>query len=42
MSKVAYQIAGFLFIDDTDLVTLNKGDKSVSKVVARAQTLLDR
>ena len=42
MSKVAYQIAGFLYVDNTDLVTLNKDDKLASKVVARVQILLDR
>ena len=36
ISKVAYQIAEFLYVDDTDLVTLNKGDESVSEVVSRA------
>jgi len=36
ISKVAYQIAGFLYVDNTDLVTLNKGNELASEVVARA------
>ena len=36
MSKVAYQIAEFLYVDNTGLVTLNKGNELASKVVARA------
>ena len=36
ISKVAYQLAGFLYIDDTDLVALNSGNESEAEVVARA------
>ena len=42
MSKSAYQIAGFLLVDDTDLFTMNKGDESASEVVTMAQIFLDR
>ena len=42
ISKVAYQLAGFLYVDNTDLVALNSGNESEVEVVARAQSLLNK
>ena len=42
ISKVAYQIAEFLYVDDTGLITLNRGDELEKEVVDRVQILLDR
>ena len=40
-SKLAYKIAVFLYIDDTNLVAINRGNKSEVEVIARAQLILD-
>ena len=42
LSKLAYRIAAFLYIDDTDLVVINNGEESEDEIVARAQLLLDQ
>ena len=39
--KVAFQLAGFIYIDDTDLTILNEGKEIAEEVVARAQLMLD-
>ena len=36
ISKTAYALLGFLYMDDTDLVTLNQGGELDAEVVARA------
>ena len=42
ISKVAYQLASFLYVDDTDIVVLNSRSELAEEVVVRAQLLLDR
>ena len=42
ISKSLYKLAGFLHVDDTDLVALNSEDESAEAVVARAQLLVDQ
>ena len=37
-----YQLVGFLYVDDTDIVALNNGSESEEEVVARAELLLDK
>ena len=36
-----YKLAGFLCVDDTDLVAMNNGNETVKEVVKRVQKLLD-
>ena len=40
--KTMYQLAGFLYVDDTNLVALNIRDESVDTIVTRVQILVDR
>ena len=42
ISKSMYKLAGFLYVDDTDLVTLNSGEKLAEALVVRAQLLVDQ
>ena len=42
ISKVAYQLAGFLYVDDTNIIALNSGLELAEEVMTRAQLLLDR
>ena len=39
--KVIYSLAGFLYIDDIDLIAMNNRKELVEDIVARAQLLLD-
>ena len=41
ISKLAYKIAAFLYIDDTDLVAINRGNESEAEVITRTQLILD-
>ena len=41
ISKLAYKIVVFLYIDNTDLIAINRGDESEAEVIARAQLILD-
>ena len=40
MSQSAYSIAGSLYVDDTYLIAMNKGDEPEDTIVARAQLLV--
>ena len=42
ISKMAYSLVGFLYVDNMDLVAINSGNKSVDEIVARAQLLVDQ
>ena len=42
ISKSVSKLAGFLYVDDTDLVALNSGEKSAEAIVVRAQLLVDQ
>ena len=42
ISKAVYRVAGFLYIDDIDLVVLNSSSKSADAIVARVQLLVDQ
>ena len=42
ISKSVYKLAGFLYVDDTNLVVLNSGEESAEAIVARAQLLVDQ
>ena len=37
-----YKLARFLYLDDTDLVTLNSGEESAEAIITRAQLLVDQ
>ena len=39
--KVAFQLAGFIYVDDTDITILNKGQKIAEEVMARAQLMIN-
>ena len=39
--KLIFAIAVLIYIDDTDIVLLNKGNESETEIMARAQLLLD-
>ena len=42
MLPVTYNLLGFLYVDDSDLVVLNNRNESVQEVVQSAQALLDK
>ena len=42
MSLAAYQIAGFLCVNDANLVALNNGEKSATDIVVRGCILPDK
>jgi len=39
--KVAFQLAGFIYVDNTDIMILNEGQETVEEVVAREQLMLN-
>ena len=41
ISNLAYKIVAFLYINNTDLVAINRGNESEVEVIARAQLILD-
>ena len=41
ISKIAYSLAGFLYVDDMDLVTMNSSNESADEIVARVQLLVN-
>ena len=36
ISQAAYSLVGFLYVDDIDLIAMNKGDKPEDAIVAKA------
>ena len=41
ISQLYYSLAGFLYVDNTDLVAMNNENEIAKEVVERAQKLLD-
>ena len=41
ITKVAFQLAGFIYIDNTDIMILNEGQEIVEEIVAREQLMLN-
>ena len=39
--QITFQLADFLYVDDTDLVTFNNRKESAVEVIARVQLALD-
>ena len=39
---MVYSLVGFLYVDNTDLVTMNSGNKLADEIVARVQLLVNR
>ena len=40
ITKVAFQLVGFLYVDDTDITILNEGQETAEEVIARVQLIL--
>ena len=41
ITKVVFQLAGFIYVDDTDIMILNEGQETAEEVMARVQLMLD-
>ena len=41
ISRICYQIASLLYVDDTNLLIYNQGNELETNIVARAQATLD-
>ena len=41
ISKLAYKIAAFLYVDNTNLIVINRGDESEAELIAKTQLILD-
>ena len=39
--KVAFQLTGFIYVNNTNITILNEGQETAEEVVARAQLMLD-
>ena len=40
LSKTIYHLAGMIFVDDSELNIMNKGEESIEQVVSRRQEIL--